>query len=64
VVVNDHDNSWVNNGTACAGCDHVRVFKNINYGGGVTICLARGQAATYPNPAAGKGSSHSWYGSC
>jgi hypothetical protein len=34
----------LNNGTACAGCDHVRVFKDINYGGGVTICLGRGQA--------------------
>jgi hypothetical protein len=63
-TVNDNDHAWTNNGTACAGCDHVRVFLNINYGGGVTICLKRGQAFTAPNPAANKGSSHSWYGSC
>ena len=63
-TVNDNDHSWVNNGTACAGCDHVRVFKNINYGGGMTICLARGQAVSANASAADKGSSHSWYGSC
>jgi len=62
--VNNNDHSWVNNGTACAGCDHVRVFRYINYGTPVTICLSRGQAVTAPNSAEGRGSSHSWYGSC
>lgn len=62
--VNNNDYSWVNNGTACAGCDHVRVFRYTNYGTPVTICLSRGQAVTAPNPAANHGSSHSWYGSC
>jgi peptidase inhibitor family I36 len=62
--VNNNDHSWTNNGTACAGCDHVRVFRYTNYGTPVTICLARGQAFTGPRPAEGHGSSHSWYGSC
>src|SRR5215469_8853359 len=62
--VNNNDHAWVNNGTACAGCDHVRVFRYTNYGTPVTICLSRGQAVTAPNPAANHGSSHSWYGSC
>jgi Peptidase inhibitor family I36 len=62
--VNNNDYSWVNNGTACAGCDHVRVFRYTNYGSPVTICLKRGQAVGAANPADGKGSSHSWYGSC
>jgi hypothetical protein len=62
--VNNNDHSWTNNGTACSGCDHVRVFRYTNYGGGVTICLSRGQAVSANANAADKGSSHSWYGSC
>jgi|SRR5215831_2284131 len=64
VTVNNYDHSWTNNGTACAGCDHVRVFNGTNYGGGRTICLNRGQAVSANSSAADKGSSHSWYGSC
>jgi Peptidase inhibitor family I36 len=64
--VNNNDHGWTNNGTACAGCDHVRVFRYTNYGSPVTICLKRGQSVTAGpnNPAEGHGSSHSWYGSC
>jgi hypothetical protein len=63
-TANNNDYSWYNHGTACAGCDKVRVFDGLNYGGGVTLCLNRGQSVSINWNAQGRGSSHSWYGTC
>jgi hypothetical protein len=64
VPANDRDRSWVNHGTSCAGCDHVRVYDGVNYSIARTICLARGQEVASRPAASGRGASHSWYGSC
>jgi hypothetical protein len=57
---NDVDSSWYNHGTACAHCDIVSVYRDINYAGGITICLARGQAVPSRPAANNQGSSHRW----
>jgi len=63
-VVNDNDESWWNNGTSCAGCSAVSVFKDINYGGGVDICLSLGQFVAVRTSVEDRGSSDSWHASC
>jgi hypothetical protein len=62
--IDNDDMSWWNRGTACAGCDAVRVFDGIGYAAPRTICLTRGQSVSSNPSAANRGSSHSWYGSC
>ncbi|MBS2962960.1 peptidase inhibitor family I36 protein [Actinocrinis puniceicyclus] len=63
-TVNDNDESWWNNGTSCAGCSAVSVYKNINYGGGVDICLRLGQYVAVKTSVQDQGSSDSWHSSC
>lgn len=60
IDVNDDDASWYNHGTACYHCDKVAVYRDINYGGGATIYLARGQYVAVSS-AENRGSSHRWY---
>ncbi len=63
-TVNDNDESWWNNGTSCAGCSAVSVYKNINYSGGVDICLSLGQFVGVKTSVQDQGSSDSWHASC
>lgn len=62
--IDNDDMSWRNRGTACAGCDAVRVFDGVNFAAPRTICLTRGQSVAFNPGAANRGSSHSWYGGC
>ena len=65
-----NDMSWANNGTACGGCDHVRIYSSTTQNSStLTLCIHRGQwlswdsgAVTYY--AANSGRSHRWGGEC
>ncbi|MCB5165844.1 peptidase inhibitor family I36 protein [Streptomyces bambusae] len=63
--IDNDDRSWRNNGTACGGCDHVRIYDGSNYTGGQIACLHFGDEGWYPvaNPM-DRGSSHRWGGEC
>ncbi|MDX3534513.1 peptidase inhibitor family I36 protein [Streptomyces sp. MB09-01] len=62
--IDNDDRSWRNNGTSCAGCDHVRIYDGYNYSGQIA-CLHFGDEGWYPNAnPADRGSSHRWGGEC
>lgn len=63
--INDRDSSWYNNGTPCAGCDHVRIYLGTGFRT-VTLCLHYGPGSEvgYRAGANDKGSSHQWGGEC
>lgn len=66
-VVNDNDMSWRDNGYPTSdgvNPDHVKVYRDIHYAGGVTICLLPGQYVGADTGAENRGSSHGWYMSC
>lgn len=59
----DHDSSWWNNAYPDS-YDAVAVYRDVNYGGGRTICLERGEDSNWDWSANDEGSSNQWLTGC
>ncbi|WP_327638057.1 peptidase inhibitor family I36 protein [Kribbella sp. NBC_00482] len=67
--IGNDDTAWFNNGTPCAGCDHVRVYNVGSTSGKVTLCVHLGHWGKYnktidTHQAYNKGDMHRWGPEC